>query len=83
MLSRFSVKYGCLTLSMLGKKKSADDILKPFLYIFSQKIGFGISCKLCSWRITCLNYQGQFYVKNKKTDHYFVVCWISQESDKD
>ena len=34
-----------LTLSILSKKLSADNILKYFYY-FSQKTGFGISCKL-------------------------------------
>ena len=51
------------TLSMLGKKKTADDILK---YV-SRKTGFGISFKLCPpYETICMKCQSLFSRKNKK-----------------
>ena len=45
---------------------SANDKLVIFLLIFSQKIGFDISCKLSALETICMKCQILFSGKNKK-----------------
>ena len=61
-------------LSMLGKKKSAANILKYFSYIFIKKIGFCISQEIVSLRDYLHEMSKPVFWKNKKKYHQFVVC---------
>ena len=57
--------------STLGKI-SADDKLKYFFLVFSQKMGFDISCKLSPMETICV-VKSFFSGKNKKICQ-FVIC---------
>ena len=50
-------------------KVSADNILKYFSY-FSEKIGFDIPCKLCSYEKMCLEFQILFSGKTRKISSF-------------
>ena len=54
----------CLALSTLGKIFSRQHT--KIFFLFSQKSGFNISCKLSPLETVCLKYQILFSVKNKK-----------------
>ena len=50
---------------MLSTQFSADDILKYF-FLFSQKTGFDILCKLSPLETICMKCQNLFSEKKKK-----------------
>ena len=64
--------HGALLLSILGKI-SADDI--KIFFLFFQKTGFDILCKLFQMETMCMKCQILFSGKNKKK-YWFVFCWI-------
>ena len=49
---------------------------------FSQKTGYGFSCKLSPMETICMKCQILVSGKNKKKYHQYVICWISPESGK-
>ena len=60
-----------LTLSMLGKNFSWQNILKYFSFFYPQKIGFDVSCKWddlheMSWETVCLKFQSLISGKKKR-----------------
>ena len=59
--------FNWLTLGMLG---TADDILKFFFFLFSQKTSFDISCKL---ETICMKCQSLFSDKNKILFFFFLL----------
>ena len=70
-----------LTLSVLGKNKTAGDNLNFFSY-FSQKIGYDISCELSPQEAIRMKYQSLFSGEKDEKYHKYDVCRISQECGK-